>query len=65
MTTTTEVENWPGDTHVLGPDLMERMRAHAETMGAELVSDIVTRLDLAQRPFVAETDSASAGRPMP
>jgi thioredoxin reductase (NADPH) len=58
LTTTTEVENWPGDTHVLGPDLMERMRAHADAMGAEVVSDIVSRLDLSVRPFRAETDSA-------
>jgi thioredoxin reductase (NADPH) len=57
LTTTTEVENWPGDTHVLGPDLMERMRAHAAAMGAEIVSDIVSRLDLSVRPFRAETDS--------
>jgi thioredoxin reductase (NADPH) len=57
LTTTTEVENWPGDTHVLGPELMARMEAHARAMGAELVSDIVTRLDLSARPFRAETDS--------
>jgi thioredoxin reductase (NADPH) len=57
LTTTTEVENWPGDTHVLGPDLMERMRVHAGAMGAEIVSDIVTRLDLSARPFTAQTDS--------
>ncbi len=59
LTTTTEVENWPGDTHVQGPDLMARMEAHAAAMGAEIVSDIVTRLDLSRRPFVAETDSGA------
>ena len=58
LTTTTEVENWPGDTAVQGPELMVRMEAHARAMGAEVVTDIVTRLDLSRRPFRAETDSA-------
>jgi thioredoxin reductase (NADPH) len=57
LTITTEVENWPGDTHVLGPDLMVRMEAHAAAMGAEVVTDIVTALDLSARPFRAATDS--------
>ena len=57
LTITTEVENWPGDTEVQGPDLMVRMEAHARAMGAEIKSDIVTRLDLSVRPFVAECDS--------
>ncbi|EPX87341.1 thioredoxin-disulfide reductase [Rubellimicrobium thermophilum DSM 16684] len=57
LTTTTEVENWPGDISVQGPDLMARMEAHAREMGAEILTDIVTRLDLSQRPFLAETDS--------
>jgi thioredoxin reductase (NADPH) len=56
LTTTTDVENWPGDTRVEGPHLMARMEAHALEMGAEIVSDIVTRLDLSRRPFRAETD---------
>ena len=60
LTTTTEVENWPGDTHVQGPELMVRMEAHAKAMGAEVVSDIVTSLDLSRRPFRAETDSGQA-----
>jgi thioredoxin reductase (NADPH) len=57
LTTTTDVENWPGDTAVQGPDLMMRMEAHARAMGAEIVTDLVTRLDLSRRPFRAETDS--------
>jgi thioredoxin reductase (NADPH) len=57
LTTTTDVENWPGDTRVEGPHLMARMEAHAVEMGTEIVHDIVTRLDLSRRPFVAETDS--------
>jgi thioredoxin reductase (NADPH) len=54
LTTTTEVENWPGDTEVQGPDLMVRMESHAAAMGAELVSDYITELDLSKRPFTAK-----------
>ncbi|MGR3782326.1 MAG: thioredoxin-disulfide reductase [Albimonas sp.] len=56
LTITTDVENWPGDTEVMGPALMERMEAHARAMGTEIVSDLVGRLDLSQRPFRAELD---------
>jgi thioredoxin reductase (NADPH) len=59
LTITTDVENWPGDVSVLGPDLMVRMAEQARHVGAELVSDIVTRVDLAQRPFVVETDAGA------
>ena len=59
LTTTTEVENWPGDTEVQGPDLMVRMEAHARAMGCEIVGDIVTSLDLSKRPFTAQTDSGT------
>src|SRR6056297_1962164 len=59
LTTTTEVENWPGDTEVQGPDLMVRMEAHARAMGTEIVSDIITSLDLSQRPFTAQSDSGT------
>jgi thioredoxin reductase (NADPH) len=62
LMTTTEVDNWPGDAHgLLGPDLMERMRKHAERFGVEIVSDHVTRVDLGQRPFrlVAENGEYS------
>ncbi|MGQ0383639.1 MAG: thioredoxin-disulfide reductase [Gammaproteobacteria bacterium] len=52
LMTTTEVDNWPGDVHgLLGPDLMDRMRRHAERFGVEIVQDQVTRVDLSQRPF--------------
>ncbi|RJE85350.1 thioredoxin-disulfide reductase [Paracoccus onubensis] len=57
LTITTEVENWPGETEIQGPDLMVKMEAHARAVGAEVVSDYVTNLDLGQRPFVAECDS--------
>ena len=59
LTTTTEVENWPGDSEVQGPDLMVRMEEHARAMGTEIVSDIVTELDLSERPFTAKTDSGA------
>jgi thioredoxin reductase (NADPH) len=57
LTITTEVENWPGDTSVQGPDLMVRMGEQAAHVGTELVSDIVTRVDMSKRPFTVETDS--------
>jgi len=52
LTTTTEVDNWPGDAHDLtGPALMERMKAHAERFGTELVYDHVSAVNLNVRPF--------------
>ena len=57
LTTTTEVENWPGDTEVQGPDLMVRMEAHAKAMGCEVISDIIHDLDTSKRPFIAKSDS--------
>lgn len=57
LTITTEVENWPGDTMVMGPDLMGRMEAQAHAAGAELVADTIEALDLSERPFRARTGS--------
>ncbi len=59
LTITTEVENWPGDTHVQGPDLMIRMQEHATAMGAEVISDYISSLDLSKRPFTAQADSGT------
>ncbi len=59
LTITTEVENWPGDIEVQGHDLMVRMQAHAEAMGAEVIADYITRLDLSKRPFTAAADSGT------
>ena len=59
LTITTDVENWPGDSHVLGPDLMLRMEDHARAMGTEVISDIIASLDLSKRPFVAVGDSGT------
>ncbi len=59
LTTTTEVENWPGDTEVQGPDLMMRMQDHATAMGCEIISDIITSVNFVNRPFVAQSDSGT------
>ncbi len=56
---TTDVENWPGDASVMGPDLMARMEAHAREMGTEIVTDTITRLELGERPFRATGDSGA------
>lgn len=52
LTTTTEVDNWPGDVEGLqGPALMERMRQHAERFDTEIIFDHVNKVDLSKRPF--------------
>jgi len=52
MTTTTDVDNWPGDNDgVQGPELMERMRLHAERFGTRLIYDQVVAVELGERPF--------------
>jgi len=59
LTITTDVENWPGDTSVLGPELMARMEAQAAEIGVELVVDTIAQLDLSQRPFLATGDGGA------
>lgn len=59
LTTTTDVENYPGFTEVQGPDLMIKMEEHARAMGTEIISDIITDLDLSKRPFTANSDSGT------
>ncbi|MEL0638590.1 thioredoxin-disulfide reductase [Marinomonas sp. TI.3.20] len=57
LTTTTEVDNWPGDDQgVQGPELMERMRKHAERFETEIIFDHVNKVDLNNRPFRLEGD---------
>ena len=58
LTTTTEVENWPGDAEGLtGPALMERMKAHAEHFNTEIVFDHIQSVDFSSRPFRLSGDS--------
>ena len=52
MTTTTDVDNWPGDDKgIQGPELMERMKRHAERFGTKLIYNHVDRVELGSRPF--------------
>ena len=52
LTTTTDVENWPGDSDGLqGPELMERMKKHAQQFGVEVINDHIDKVDLSSRPF--------------
>ena len=60
LTTTTDVDNWPGDVEGLqGPDLMERMRKHAERFETQIVVDHIKQVELGQRPFWLQGDSAA------
>ncbi len=60
LTTTTEVDNWPGDAHGLtGNGLMDRMKAHAERFGTELVYDHINQVDLQNRPFTLTGDNGT------
>lgn len=55
LTTTTDVDNWPGDDQgVQGPELMERMRQHAERFETEIIFDQIDKVDLQNRPFTLE-----------
>ncbi len=59
LTTTTEIENWPGEAEIQGPELMVKMEAHAKAMGCEIIGDIITSLDTSSRPFTAKGDSGT------
>ena len=60
LMTTTEVDNWPGDPEgLMGPDLMERMRKHAERFNTEIIFDYINEVDLQTRPFRLKGDSSS------
>jgi thioredoxin-disulfide reductase len=53
LMTTTDVDNWPGDDEgVQGPELMERMRKHAERFGTRIENDYIEKVDFSKRPFV-------------
>jgi thioredoxin reductase (NADPH) len=58
LTTTTEVDNWPGDDQgVQGPELMQRMQRHAERFGTDIIFDHIHTTDLSQRPFKLTGDA--------
>ncbi len=59
LTITTEVENWPGDREVQGPDLMGRMEDHARSVGTEIIGDYITSIELSTRPFRAIGDNGT------
>ena len=60
LTTTTEVENWPGDAHGLtGPALMDRMKEHAERFETEIVFDHINKVDVSKRPFTLTGDQGT------
>ncbi|QIT55261.1 thioredoxin-disulfide reductase [Aquisalimonas sp. 2447] len=60
LTTTTDVDNWPGDVEGLqGPDLMERMKAHAERFGTEIIFDHIHTVELGERPYRLSGDMGS------
>lgn len=58
LTTTTDVDNWPGDVEGLqGPALMARMQQHAERFGTQIIYDHIVEAQLSKRPFVLKGDS--------
>jgi thioredoxin reductase (NADPH) len=60
LTTTTMVDNWPGDPDgVLGTDLMDRMLRHAERFETKIIYDHISKADLSRRPFLLEGDTAA------
>ena len=60
LTTTTDVVNWPGDAEgVQGPELMERMRSHAERFDTEVLFDHINEVELRERPFVLKGENGT------
>ncbi len=60
LTTTTDVDNWPGDVEGLqGPDLMDRMRRHVERFAARVIFDHINAVDLGKRPFALWGESGA------
>jgi thioredoxin reductase (NADPH) len=58
LTTTTDVENYPGYSKVIqGPWLMEEMKGQAEAVGTEMIQDNISKVDLSKKPFEAKGDS--------
>ena len=59
LTITTEVENWPGEKEIQGPDLMIKMEVFARAAGTEIITDHISDLDLSKRPFVAKGETGT------
>ncbi len=59
LTITTDVENYPGFAEIQGPELMDKMRHHAEVMGTEVAEDHIASVDLESRPFKAIGESGT------
>ena len=59
LTITTDVENWPGDANVQGPDLMTRMEGHARSVGVRVIPDHVSAVNLSKRPFELAGDDGT------
>ncbi len=60
LTTTTDVDNWPGDVDgVQGPELMQRMQQHAERFDTQVIFDHINKVDLSKRPFTLTGDSTT------
>jgi len=60
LTTTTDVDNWPGDVEGLqGPDLMERMKNHSERFESKIIFDHIIKVELKQRPFRLQGESGN------
>ena len=56
LTITTEVENWPGNEVIQGPDLMKNMEEHAKATGVNIIDDHVTEIQVDEQPFVIKSD---------
>ena len=60
LTTTTDVDNWPGDAEgVQGPELMERMKQHAERFNTEVLFDHINEVSLSEKPYTLKGDSGT------
>ena len=57
LTITTEVENWPGNEVIQGPDLMKNMEEHAKATGVNIIDDHVIEIQVDEQPFVIKSDS--------
>lgn len=62
LISTTYVENWPGETKILGYELMQKMRAHAEATGALFINETVSKLDANTKPFTVTTHTGTTYR---